>query len=76
MADLDSKKDQTMTNKLADARIALFRAARQRADHCIVAPTGKAAGVKKSAARMVGIGWLKEIKARAGAPIWRTDEAA
>ena len=63
-----------MTNKLADAQIALLRSGLQRLDHCIVAPTGKGASAKKSAAKMIDAGWLKEIKAKSGASVWRTDE--
>ena len=64
-----------MTNKLTGAQIAILRTGFQRADHCIVAPTGKGVGAKKSAAKMIEAGWLKEIKAKPGAPIWRTDDA-
>ena len=64
-----------MTNKFTDARIALLRSGFQRVDHCIVAPTGKGASAKKSAAKMIEVGWLKEIKSKSGAPVWRTDEA-
>ena len=63
-----------MTNKLTDAQIALLRSGFQRPDHCIVAPTGKGASAKKSVAKMINAGWLKEIKAKSGAPVWRTDE--
>ena len=62
-----------MTNKLTDAQVALLRSGLERADHCIVAPTGKAASVKKSAAKMIEEGWLKEIRAKQGSPVWRTD---
>jgi Protein of unknown function (DUF3489) len=74
VVDLNGREDQTMTNKLTDAQVALLRSGLQRADQCVVAPTGKGPGAKKSAARMVEAGWLKEIKAKAGAPVWRTDE--
>jgi len=74
VVDLDSREDQTMTNKFTDAQIVLLRSGLQRADHCIVAPTGKVASTKKSAAKMIDAGWLKEIRANSGAPVWRTDE--
>jgi hypothetical protein len=76
VVDLDSREDQTMTNKFTDAQIVLLRSGLQRADQCIVAPTGKVASTKKSAAKMIEAGWLKEIKAKSGAPVWRTDEEA
>jgi Protein of unknown function (DUF3489) len=63
-----------MTNKLTDAQIALLRSGFERADHCIVVPTGKSASAKKSAVKMIDAGCLKEIKAKLGAPVWRTDE--
>jgi hypothetical protein len=62
-----------MTNKLTDAQVALLRSGLERADHCVVAPTGKAASVKKSAAKMIDAGWLKDIRAKPGSPVWRTD---
>lgn len=64
-----------MTNKLTDAQTTLLRSGFQRADHCTVVPTGKGGSAKKLAAKMVDAGWVKEIKAKSGAPIWRTDEA-
>jgi hypothetical protein len=63
-----------MTNKLMDSQIAFLHSGLQRADHCIVAPTGKGASAKKSAAKMIEAGWLKEIRAKSGGPVWRTDE--
>ena len=62
-----------MTNKLTDAQVVLLRSGLQRADHCVVAPKGKAASVKKSAAKMIEAGWLKEIRAKPDTPVWRTD---
>jgi hypothetical protein len=62
-----------MTNKLTDAQVALLRSGLERADHCVVPPTVKAASVKKSAAKMIDAGWLKEIRAKPGSPVWRTD---
>lgn len=63
-----------MTNKPTDAQIVLLRSGFRRADHCIVAPTGKTASAKRPAAKLIDAGWLKEIKAKLGAPVWRTDE--
>lgn len=75
VAYLNSREDQTMTNKFADAQIALLRSGVERIDHCIVAPNGKGASARKSAMKMIDAGWLKEIKAKPGSPVWRTDEA-
>ncbi len=63
-------------NRRSDAQIALIRSAFQRLDQCVVVPTGRGASAKKSASRLIEDGWLKEIKAKSGAPDWRTDQAA
>ncbi len=62
-----------MTNKLTDDQVAFLRSGFQRADHCVVSSTGKAAGAKKSAAKMIDSGWLKEIRAKPGSPVRRID---
>ena len=65
-----------MTNsKLTQTQIQLLRVGADREDRYVAAPNGWAASEKKSAVKMIEGGWLKEIKAKPGAPIWRKDGA-
>ena len=64
-----------MTNKLTQTHISLLRSAIGHADRCVAPPNGWAATEKKSAAKMIENGWLKEIKAKPGASTWRKDGA-
>ena len=61
--------------KFNDTQLVLLSAASQRDDHCLVPPAGPRRGqVQKAAAKLLEAGLLKEIKAKAGAPIWRRDD--
>jgi hypothetical protein len=62
-----------MTHNITDAQLAFLRTGAARADLCLVVLTGKRAGIKKSAEKMIEAGWLKEMKAKPDAPVWRTD---
>lgn len=65
-----------MTIKLSDTQLVLLSAAAQRDDRCLIAPKNlKGGAARKVAAKLVGIGLVREIKAKAGAPPWRRDEA-
>jgi hypothetical protein len=64
-----------MTNKLTDAQIGLLHTGLHRSDRCIVVPIGKDGKAKKLAARVIDVGWLKEVGAKPEAPIWRSDRA-
>jgi len=64
-----------MSIKFNDTQLVLLSAASQRDDHCLVPPAGPRRGqVQKATAKLVEAGLLKEIKAKAGAPIWRRDD--
>jgi hypothetical protein len=65
-----------MSVKLTDAKLVMMSAAAQRKDRCLSAPTTiKGAAFSKVCAKLVKLGLTREIEAKAGAPIWRRDDA-
>ena len=65
-----------MSVKLTDAQLVMMSAAAQRDDRCLVTPGAmKGAAVSKVSAKLVKLGWVREIRAKAGVPVWRRDEA-
>lgn len=66
-----------MSIKLTDTQLVLLGAAAQRKDLCLVAPpTLKGATAQKVASKLISLGFIKEVKAKASDPIWRRDEGA
>jgi hypothetical protein len=66
-----------MSIKLTETQIALLSAAAQRDDRCFaVLANLKAGAAQKIAAKLIGAGLAKEIKAKPGTPVWRQDEGA
>ena len=66
-----------MSIKLTDTQLVLLGAAAQRKDLCLVAPpTLKGATAQKVASKLISAGFVKEVKAKAGDPVWRRDERA
>ena len=64
-----------MSIKLNDTQLMLLSAASQRDDHCLVRPAGpKRAQAQRAVAKLLEAGLLKEIRAKAGAPIWQRDD--
>ena len=64
-----------MSIKLNDTQLVLLSAASQRDDHCLVPPAGPKRGrLQRAVAKLLEAGLLKEIRAKAGAPIWRRDD--
>ena len=64
-----------MSIKLNDTQLLLLSAALQRDDHCLVPPGGpKRSQTQRTLAKLLEAGLVKEIRAKAGAPIWRRDE--
>jgi hypothetical protein len=64
-----------MSIKLNDTQLVLLSAASQRDDHCVAPPAGpKRSQAQRAVAKLLDAGLMKEIRARAGAPIWRRDE--
>jgi hypothetical protein len=66
-----------MSIKLTDTQLVLLSAAAQRKDRCLVAPpTLRGATARKVASKLISLGFVKEVKAKAGDPIWRRDEGS
>jgi hypothetical protein len=64
-----------MSTKFNDTQLVLLSAASQRDDHCLVPPAGpKRAQAQRAVDKLLEAGLLKEIRAKAGAPIWRRDD--
>ena len=64
-----------MSMKLTNTQRALLSAAFQRDDRCTAAPTGAKRGhAARAADQLIAMGLLKEIRAKAAAPLWRRDE--
>jgi len=65
----------SMSIKLTDTQLVLLCAAAQREDRCLVAsPTLKGGAAQKVASKLISAGFVKEVKAKSGNPIWRRDE--
>jgi hypothetical protein len=64
-----------MSIKLTDTQLMMLSAAAQRNDrHLVAAPNLKAAAAQKIASKLIGGGLVREIRAKAGAPVWRRDD--
>jgi hypothetical protein len=65
-----------MSSKLNDTQLVLLSAASRRDNHCLVPPIGpKRSQPQRAIAKLLEAGLVKEIRAKAGAPIWRREEA-
>jgi hypothetical protein len=65
-----------MRVKLTDVQRVMMSAAAQRKDRCMSAPaTIKGAALSKVSAKLAKLRLAREIEAKAGAPIWRRDDA-
>jgi hypothetical protein len=65
-----------MSFKLTDAQLVMMSAAAQRKDRCLSAPaTIRGAALSKVGVKLAKLGLAREIEAKAGAPIWRRDDA-
>jgi hypothetical protein len=63
--------------KLTDTQLVMLSAAAQRDDHCLIAPAHlKGTAPQKAANKLIAAGLVREVKANAGAPVWRCDDAA
>ena len=64
-----------MSVKLTDAQLVMMSAAAHREDRCLTAPeTMKGAAVSKAGASFMKLGFVREIHAKPGTPLWRRDE--
>ena len=63
-----------MLNKISEVQRSMLQAAAKREDRLLTSPANaRAAAVKSLAGKLIDAGWVKEIKARNGAPVWRKD---
>src|SRR5271165_7323526 len=64
-----------MSIKLTDTQLVILSAAAQREDRCLILPpTLKGGAAQKVANKLISSGFTKEVRPKAGAPIWRRDE--
>jgi hypothetical protein len=64
-----------MSVKLTDAQLVMLSAAAQRKDLCLTAPEKmKGAILTKVAEKLVRLGLVREVRAKAGMPVWRRDD--
>jgi hypothetical protein len=65
-----------MSVKLTDAQLVMLSAAAQRANLCLTAPNKlKGAILAKVSDKLRKFGLVREVRAKAGAPVWRRDNA-
>ena len=65
-----------MSVKLTDAQLVMMSAAAQRDDRCLAAPNMvKGATLSKVSAKLIKLGFVREIRAKAAMPVWRRDDA-
>jgi len=66
-----------MSIKLSDTQLVMLSAAAQRDDRGLTPPEKlKGGAAHKVAAKLIAAGLVKEVKAKAGTPVWRRDEQA
>ena len=72
----DERKGWIMSVKLTDAQLVMLSAAAQREDLCLTAPDKmKGAILTKVSEKLVKLGLVREVRAKAGMPVWRRDDA-
>ena len=72
----DERKGWIMIVKLTDAQLVMLSAAAQREDHCLSAPDKiKGAILAKVSEKLAKLGLVREVRAKAGMPVWRRDDA-
>jgi hypothetical protein len=63
-----------MSVKLSDTQLVMLSAAAQRKDLCLTAPHKmKGAILTKVSEKLVKLGLVREVRAKAGMPVWRRD---
>jgi Protein of unknown function (DUF3489) len=66
-----------MSVKLTDTQLAMLSAAAQRADLCLTAPDKmKGAILRKVSEKLLKLGLVREVRAKAEMRVWRRDDAA
>jgi hypothetical protein len=65
-----------MSARLTDTQLVMLSAAAQREDLCLNAPDKmKGAILPKVSQKLVKLGLVREVRAKAGTPVWRRDDA-
>jgi chromosome segregation and condensation protein ScpB len=65
-----------MSVKLTDAQLVVLSAAAQREDICLTAPDKtRGAILTKVSEKLAKLGLVREVRAKAGMPVWRRDDA-
>ena len=65
-----------MSVKLTDAQLVMMSGGAQREDLCLTAAEKmKGAILTKVSEKLVKLGLVREVRAKAGKPVWRRDEA-
>ena len=65
-----------MFNEISKSQRSMLEAAAARQDRLLELPTNlKGGAANKVVAKLIGAGWIKEIKAPKDAPVWRKDAA-
>src|SRR6185312_17518152 len=71
----DNPHTSRPASKLSDTQLMLLSAAAQRDDLCLTPRSNlKGGAAHKVAEKLITLGFVEEIAAKAGAPIWRRDE--
>jgi uncharacterized protein DUF3489 len=71
----NNPKSNRSAHKLSDAQLVLLSAAAQRDDLCLtVTPTAKGRAAGKVIEKLIAAGLVKEVLAKARAPVWRRDD--
>jgi Protein of unknown function (DUF3489) len=66
-----------MFKKMSETQRSMLHAATTREDRLVTSPANaRAAAMKALAGKWIDAGWVKEIKACYGAPVWRKDAAS
>ncbi len=64
-----------MSDKLTDTQLVLLSAASQREERYLTPPAGARLGpARKAVAKLLEAGFVREVRARKNAPVWRRDE--
>ncbi|MDI9849676.1 DUF3489 domain-containing protein [Rhodoblastus sp. 17X3] len=65
-----------MSTRLTDAQRAILSAAAMRDDKCVLLPTKmRGAQLRKTGEKLLGSGYVREVKAKPSSPVWRRDDA-
>ena len=72
---LVTDKGRSMSIKLSDTQLVMLSEAAQRDDRSVTPPEKlKGGAAHKVATKLIAAGLVKEVKAKAGTPVWRCDE--